>query len=48
SLGATEITKMIEEDHEAEAVCSFCGNKYHYTKEDLEELKKEALEESGK
>ncbi|MGM0126184.1 chaperonin [Enterococcus sp. AZ194] len=42
ALGTTEIQAMIDEDHGAEAVCSFCGNKYHYTEEDLAGLKKEA------
>lgn len=43
SLGAVEIQQMIEEDHGAEAVCSFCGNKYHFNERELEELKEEAL-----
>lgn len=38
ALGETEIQEMIEEDHGAEAVCHFCGNKYHYSEEDLEQL----------
>ncbi|KAF1295267.1 Hsp33 family molecular chaperone [Enterococcus sp. JM4C] len=42
ALGTTEIQAMIDEDHGAEAVCSFCGNKYLYTEEDLAGLKKEA------
>jgi len=46
SLGAQEIQEMIEEDHGAEAVCSFCGNKYYFSEQDLVELKKEAAEES--
>lgn len=41
SLGVDEINDMIEQDHGAEAVCHFCNNKYHYTEEDLEDLKKE-------
>ena len=39
SLGKKEIDDMITEDHGAEAVCHFCGNKYHFSEEDLEELK---------
>lgn len=39
SLGKKEIDDMISEDHGAEAVCHFCGNKYHFSEEDLEELK---------
>ncbi|MHC0039281.1 Hsp33 family molecular chaperone HslO [Pseudoneobacillus sp. C159] len=42
SLGKEEITQIIEEDEQAEAHCHFCNEKYHYTKEELEELKKEA------
>ncbi len=34
---------MIDEDHGAEAVCSFCNNKYKYSEEELAGLKKEAL-----
>lgn len=41
-LGAKEITDMIEEDGQAEAHCHFCNEKYLFTKEELEELKKEA------
>lgn len=42
TLGVKEIEDMIAEDHGAEAVCHFCNNKYHYSEEDLEELKEEA------
>lgn len=42
SLGKKEIDDMITEDHGAEAVCHFCGNKYHYSEQDLEELKANA------
>lgn len=42
SLGKKEIDEMIEEDGGAEAVCHFCGNHYHYSVEDLEELKANA------
>lgn len=42
TLGTEEIQEMIEEDHGAEAVCSFCGNKYHYNEADLFALKAEA------
>ncbi|PFP16064.1 Hsp33 family molecular chaperone HslO [Bacillus sp. AFS073361] len=41
-LGAAEITAMIEEDGQAEAHCHFCNEKYLFTSEELEELKKEA------
>lgn len=43
ALGAEEIQAMIDEDHGAEAVCSFCNNKYKYSEEELDGLKKEAL-----
>ncbi|WP_071458830.1 Hsp33 family molecular chaperone HslO [Bacillus massilinigeriensis] len=42
SLGASEIQDMIEQDGQAEANCHFCGQKYVFTKEELEELKKDA------
>ncbi|WP_026574013.1 Hsp33 family molecular chaperone HslO [Bacillus sp. UNC438CL73TsuS30] len=41
-LGAAEITAMIEEDGQAEAHCHFCNEKYLFTKEELEELNKQA------
>ncbi len=42
SLGPDEIQAMIDEDGQAEAQCHFCNEVYLLTKEDLEELKKEA------
>ncbi|PLR80237.1 Hsp33 family molecular chaperone HslO [Bacillus canaveralius] len=42
SLGASEINDMIEEDGKAEAQCHFCNQSYHFTKEELEELKAES------
>jgi molecular chaperone Hsp33 len=42
SLGAEEIQAMIDEDGQAEAHCHFCNEVYLLTREDLEELKKEA------
>lgn len=41
-LGKAEIQAMIEEDGQAEAHCHFCNEKYHYTKEELEQLLQEA------
>jgi molecular chaperone Hsp33 len=41
-LGTGEIKAMIEEDGQAEAHCHFCNEKYQFTKEELEELMKEA------
>lgn len=42
TLGVNEIQEMIDEEGKAEAQCHFCNEKYHYTKEELEELKQEA------
>ncbi|WP_368251914.1 Hsp33 family molecular chaperone HslO [Enterococcus sp. 2201sp1_2201st1_B8_2201SCRN_220225] len=42
TLGAEEIQGMIDEDHGAEAVCSFCGEKYEYSEAELVALKEEA------
>ncbi len=44
SLGAEEIQDMIETDGQAEAHCHFCNEKYIFTKEELEGLKKEAIQ----
>jgi molecular chaperone Hsp33 len=41
-LGAAEITAMIEEDGQAEAHCHFCNEKYLFTRNELEELKRDA------
>lgn len=41
TLGTKEIQDMIDEDHGAEAVCSFCNNKYYFDEADLEEIKAE-------
>lgn len=42
SLGKEEIQDMIDTDGKAEAQCHFCNELYHYSKEELEELKQEA------
>ena len=42
ALGPDEIEAMIKEDHGAEAVCAFCGNKYEYSEADLTALMQEA------
>lgn len=39
-LGNEEIQSMIDEDQGAEASCHFCNEKYHFTVEELEELKR--------
>ena len=41
-LGKAEIDEMIQEDGMAEAHCHFCNAKYHFTRDELEGLKKEA------
>lgn len=38
SLGEKEIQDMIDEDGMAEAHCHFCEEKYHYSKEELEDF----------
>jgi len=38
ALGKEEIVDMIREDGGAELVCHFCGERYQYTKADLEGL----------
>ena len=38
SIGREELTKIIEEDGQADTVCHFCNKKYHFSKEDLENL----------
>ena len=43
TLGESELTKMIEEDEGAEAVCHFCGEKYQYNAAELTELRDEAI-----
>jgi molecular chaperone Hsp33 len=41
-LGADEIQDMIETDGQAEVHCHFCNEKFIFTKEELEQLKKDA------
>lgn len=38
SIGREELVDMMQEDHGAEVVCHFCGEKYHYSESDLQEL----------
>ncbi|MBS4198035.1 Hsp33 family molecular chaperone HslO [Lederbergia citri] len=44
SLGEKEIQDMIDADGEANAQCHFCNSTYHYSKEELEELKEASIE----
>lgn len=38
SIGREEIEKIIEEDGKADTVCNFCNKKYHFSKEELEDI----------
>ncbi|MGN1387722.1 MAG: Hsp33 family molecular chaperone HslO [Bacillus sp. (in: firmicutes)] len=42
SLGKDEIRQIIEEEGQAEANCHFCNENYHFSKEELEQLEKDA------
>lgn len=46
SLGVSEMEDMLENDHGAEAVCSFCNNHYEYSEDDLRALIAEAKADS--
>ncbi|MCR2823399.1 Hsp33 family molecular chaperone HslO [Lederbergia panacisoli] len=46
SLGEKEIQEMIDEDGEANAQCHFCNSTYHYSKEELEDLKEASRKKS--
>ncbi len=41
SISHAELDDMIKEDHGAQAVCHFCGKKYHFSAEDLRRIKAE-------
>ena len=38
SLGRAEVQSMLEDEGEAELVCRFCGEKYHFSSTDLEDI----------
>jgi len=42
SIPAYQIDEMIAQDHGAEAVCHFCGTKYQFTEEELQQIKEKA------
>lgn len=44
SLGTQELQEMIEQDHGAEAVCTFCQEKYKFSEQELALLKQEAVD----
>ena len=43
SIGAKDLSQIIEEDGQAELVCQFCGTKYQFSKDELERLLRECL-----
>ncbi len=45
AIGRVELEKLIEEDGEAELVCHFCNEKYHFNRDELNSLLKEASEQ---
>lgn len=42
SIGAEELQEIIDEDGQAELVCHYCNEKYHFDKEQLEQLRDQA------
>lgn len=38
TLKTQQLEDMINEDHGAELTCSFCGDKYHYTEDELRDI----------
>jgi molecular chaperone Hsp33 len=48
SLGEKEITDLIEEDGQANTVCHFCANRYHFSKEDLHRILMEITKDKPK
>ena len=42
SLGSKEIKDIIDEDHDCNTTCHFCGSEYHFTDEELTELYNDA------
>ncbi|WP_201346771.1 Hsp33 family molecular chaperone HslO, partial [Lactobacillus nasalidis] len=38
TLKGSQLKEMIEEDHGAELVCNFCGDKYNFTEEELQAI----------
>ncbi|MGD6834690.1 Hsp33 family molecular chaperone HslO [Sutcliffiella halmapala] len=41
SLGEKEITEIIEDEGQAEAMCHFCNSSYKFTKEELESMREQ-------
>lgn len=38
NLKSDQLEAMINEDHGAELTCNFCGNKYHYSEDELKDI----------
>lgn len=38
TLSTKELQAMIDEDHGAEAVCKFCGNKYQFSEDEIKQI----------
>ena len=38
TLKGSQLKEMIDEDHGAELVCNFCGNKYNFTEAELQAI----------
>lgn len=38
TLKSDQLEAMINEDHGAELTCNFCGNKYHYSEDELKDI----------
>jgi molecular chaperone Hsp33 len=38
TLKPSELTAMADEDHGCELTCKFCGNKYHFTEQELRDI----------
>lgn len=38
TLKSSQLNEMISEDHGAELTCNFCGNKYHYSEQELKDI----------
>ena len=43
SLGSKEIKAMIDEDHDCNTTCHFCGSEYYFSDSELNELYEEAV-----
>ena len=41
SMGRKDLTELIEEQGQAELTCQFCDEVYHFSREELEQLRKE-------